>query len=374
MKSLLHNSHTTRFAAVGFVLVALASAGCVKQNDAGVGIAKFDSSAVFGIAIDKPIPVVPGFSAPDALAEESDLDLPDLPTPSPVNPVAPTGPCPEAKLNAFPKASATPQVKGMATEGLYTWKRNTFILKDVANTARPLQSLPFALEGRAVRRVTRESPNQFSFDMVAPNVFRDEGTVITSFRVNNNPELIVNRRIQARTIGVVPTPGYDVRVANPSDQPGVFITRIEQQSGTGAQIAVFQPAQPMLVLPLEEGIIRSGQTFQSFGIDSTTGTVISNNGVVGRTVRVDACGEIVEGYAVTLKQVLTDDIRSEGGLFRVAAEQETRSVDYVFASQFGMLPIGESLALGDVALDAYAIAARWELGGTTPKALPVSLK
>ncbi|MDP1795478.1 MAG: hypothetical protein Q8K63_15170 [Acidimicrobiales bacterium] len=371
MNSLLSKSHSTRFAAVGLALIAIASTACVKQNDAGVGIAKFDSSAVFGIAIDKPI--VPGFSLPEALAD-TDFDLPDLPSPSPINPIPPTGPCPDAKLNAFPKATATPQVKGMPTEGLYTWKRNSFLLKNTANAAMPLQNLPFALQGRAIRRVTRESPHQFSYEMVAPNPFTDEGSVITTFRVNNNPELLVNRRVAARTIGVVPVPGYDARIANPGDQPGIFITRIEQQTASGTQVSVFQPVQPMMIAPLDEGILRSGQTFQSFGIDASSGTVITNNGSVGRTVRVDACGEIVEGYAVTLRQILTDDIQTESGLFNVVTTQESRSVDFIFASQFGVLPIGETLSLGDAAVDEFAIAARWELGALTPKALPDSLK
>lgn len=363
------NSSMRKFAAVGIALFALAGSACVKQNDAGVGIAKFDSSAVFGIAADKP--VVPGFSLPEGL---DDVDLPDLPSPSPTNPIPPTGPCPEAKLNAFPKATATPQVKGMPEEGLYTWKRQTFILKDIANEANPYQLLPFALQGRAIRRVVRESPHQFSYEMVAPNPYAENGSIVTSFRVNNNPELIVNRRLQARTIGVVPVPGVDLRIANPSDQPGVFITRIEQQSATGNTISAFAPVQPMLIAPLDEGILRSGQTFNSFGIDATTGTVISNNGIVGRTSRVDACGEIVEGYAVTLRQILSDDIRTEGALFNVALAQETRGVDYIFSSQYGMLPISETLSLGDPNIDDFAISARWELGGLTPKALPDSLK
>lgn len=363
------NSSMRKVVAAGVALIALAGSACVKQNNAGVGIAKFDSSAVFGIAVDKP--VVPGFSLPESL---DDVDLPDLPTPTPQNPVPPSGPCPEAKLNAFPKASATPQVKGLPTEGLYTWKRDTFILKDASNAAKPYQLLPFALEGRAIRRVTKESPHQFSFDMVAPNPFADSGSVITSFRVNNNPALLVNQRVPARTIGVVPIPGADLRVGNPQDMPGIFITRIEQQSGSGTRISLFEPVQPMMIAPLEEGILRSGQTFQSFGIDASTATVIVNNGAVGRTLRVDACGEIVEGYAVTLKQILTDDAKTESGLFSVVTQQESRSVDYAFASQYGVLPIAETLSLGDPNVDDFAISARWELGGLTPKALPDSLK
>jgi hypothetical protein len=360
-----------RFVTAGIALVALASTACVKQNDAGVGIAKFDSSAVFGIAVEKP--VVPGFDVPE---DTSDLTLPDLPTPTPQNPVAPQGPCPPAKLTAFPKAAATPQVRGMPTEGLYTWKRNSFELKNTANKAKPLQFLPFALQGRGVRRVVKEGDHQFSFEMVAPDPFSEDGTVVTGFRVNTNPALIVNQRVASRTIGIVPVPGQDVRIANPGDDPGIFVTKIEQLTAKGVRTSIFEPVQPMRIVPLEEGIIRSGQAFRSFGIDATTGAVIVNDGIVGRTNRVDACGEIVEGYAVSLHQILTNDIQNYDGLSAVVAQQETRSVDYIFATQYGALPIGETLSIGDVNSPAadFAISALWELGGLTPKPLPDSLK
>ncbi len=364
------NSSMRKFAVAGLAVLALASTACVKQNKAGVGIAKFDSSAVFGIAVEKP--VVPGFSQPE---DTSDFNLPDLPVPTPQNPIPPQGPCPPAKLTAFPKASATPQIKGMPTEGLYTWKRNSFEFKNTAATP-PLKFLPFALQGRGIRRVVKESDHQFSFEMVAPDPFTEDGTVVTGFQVNTNPKLLVNQNIASRTIGVVPVPGQAVRIGNPADESGIFITKIEQLTAAGIRTSIFSPVMPMKIVPLDEAIVRSGQTFRSFGIDATTGAVIANDGAVGRTNRVDACGEIVEGYAVTLHQILTSDVQNYDGLSKVIAQQETRTVDYIFATQYGALPIGETLSLNDVNApgDSFAISALWELGGLTPKPLPASLK
>ena len=114
--------------AICLALLAVGSSACVKQNSAGVGLKKFDSSAVFGISVEKP--AVPDFALPESFDEEP---LALLPVPNRTNPVPPEGPCPEAKLNAFPKASATPQIKGLPTAGLYTWKRTSYIYKNTAN-------------------------------------------------------------------------------------------------------------------------------------------------------------------------------------------------------------------------------------------------
>jgi hypothetical protein len=351
-------------------LVALGSAACVKQNDPGVGLVKFDSSAVFGITPAEK-PPVPDFILPD--------DAFELPVVTPVKRIIDDvvdGPCPEAKLTAFPKKSATVRVTDKPAEGLYRWKRNLLELKNAAVTP-PLKNLPFALEGRAIRRVTSESDHQFSFEMLAPDPFIAGDTVITKFRVNTNPQLFADRTVAARTIGVVNVPGTDVRVANPADAPGIFILGIEVQDTKGSRVSSFSPVQPMLIAPLEGGILRSGQEFQSVGIDATTGTAIVNQGVTGRTSRVDACGEIVEGYAITLHQTLTSDVDQDdpvNSLVGAALNQETREISYTFATQYGALPIAETLSIGDVNVDPIAALGKWELGGLTPTALPDSLK
>jgi hypothetical protein len=352
-------------------LSALFSAACVKQDAPGVGVVKFDSSAIFGITPNEK-PVLPDFEVPDLSSE----DLPDLDFKERVLPPVDPGPCPEALLTAFPKKSSTPQVIGLPTAGVYKWQRDLLTLKDTSADP-PVKTFPFALEGRAIRRVVQEGDHQFTFEMLAPDPFVASDTVITSFKVNTNPVLFVDRRVDSRTIGVVNIPGTDVRVANPSDAPGVFITGIDVQNSAGTRVSAFRPVQPMLILPLEGGIVRTGQQFRSVGIDAATGTAVMNDGVTGRTSRVDACGEIVEGYVVTLHQVLSSDVDpadpvgAGGGL---AFNQETREITYTFATQYGALPIAESLSIGDINVDEVAALGKWELGALTPTALPDSLK
>jgi hypothetical protein len=332
---------------------------------------KFESSAVFGIPTKDD--TLPGFDVPTDLSLPEDLTPPLRAT----DPVKPTEACPAAKLTAFPKLATSVSVTGMPPEGVYKWQRDLFTIKDARTEPAKFISSQFALQSRAIRRVTKESDHQFSFDMLNVDPFEPSHTVITTFNVNTNPELFVDRRVDARTIGVVNIPGTDVRVANPSDAPGIFISRIEWQDDKGTRVSLFDPVQPMLIAPLEGGILRTGQSFRSVGINKTDGNVLANDGTIGRPSRIDACGEIVEGYVVNLHQTLTTDVDQSDPVdaaARYATTNETREVTYTFATQYGTLPIAETLSIGDVAVDPVAVLGKWELGGLTPGPLPASLK
>lgn len=355
--------------------VVVATSACVEQNQAGVGVVKFDSSAVFGAAKATELP---GFDVPDAFPDGFPID--NLPVRNPVKrDTVPVGPCPEAKLTDFPKKTASVKVVGVPVAGVYSWKRVDVVQQNTKNNP-PRTQRPFALESRAIRRVVRENDHKFTFEMLAPDPSGNGNTVITSYVVNTNPTLIVEETIPGRTIGIVPIPTQDVRIGNPLDQGGIFISRIETQDEKGARVSAFAPLQPVMIVPLDGGLVRSGQTFRSLGIDPTSQTVLLNDGLVVRTNRIDACGEIVEGYAVSLKQTFTSDLAINdpavlvGQLQNLVVRAQTRTADLVFATQYGAMPIQEILAVGDFRQDPVAFAGRWELGGLTPKPLPDSLK
>jgi hypothetical protein len=370
-------------------VLAIGSSACVKQNLPGVGLVKFDSSAVFGLPKKNDAPV-PGFDVPQDLSNfdvggfvgnrDTGVKVPDL------------GPCPPAKLTAFPKTSASVQVVGTPAEGLYKWKRDFVVVR---NGPEPPQKLGQQLQSRAIRRVTKDSDHQFSFEMVQPDpTHPDDLSVVTKFRVNTNPEIIAEQdtrnlntgdvpidgvpqvsRDLPGTIGVVDVPYQNVRLTPPTDAPGVFILSVETHNKADTVESSFTPAQPMLILPLDGGIIRSGQTFRSIGISQSDQSILINDGVVGRTNRVDACGEIVEGYQVTLRQTLSTDI--SGGSTDVAkalSDQQTREQTFTFATQLGALPIGETISVGNVDNSESGFYGSWSLGGLTPAALPDALK
>lgn len=357
--------------------LAAASSACVAQHKTGVGVVKFDSSAVFGVANKTDLP---GFDVPDSFPDG--VAISELPPVRnlirPDTAAAPVGPCPEAKLTAFPKKTSSVTVTGMPTPGIYPWKRVDSVQQNIAKNP-PRTQRPFALETRAIRRVERQSDHQFSFQMLAPDPSGNGNTVITSYMVNTNATLLVDRSIPGRTVGVVPVPTQDVRVGTPGDQGGIFLSRIETQNEKGGRVSVFAPLQPVMVIPLDGGLVRSGQTFKSLGIDPTSQTVLLNDGLVTRTTRIDACGEIVEGYTVAIKQTFSSDLALDPAtavddIQKVASRSQTRMAEYTFATQYGALPIQEILTIGDFRLDPEAFSGRWELGGLTPKPLPDSLK
>ncbi len=171
--------------------------------------------------------------------------------------------------------------------------------------------------------------------------------------------------VAGQTIGVVDLPSQEIIITNPADEPGVFLTKIERQNQLGATIATFAPLRPVKYLPLDEALVRSGQGFNSIGIDPRTGEVLIHQGTVLRTSRVDACGEIIEGYTVTATQ---DFVNVLGNGYSEAA---TRTYDFTIATQYGGLFIGETSVTsgGNVVSEASTTIA-----GLTPDPVPASLK
>jgi hypothetical protein len=380
----------TSFAVAFLAVLTLGSSACVKQNLPGVGLVKFDSSAVFGLPKKDNAPL-PGFNVPDTISDlnvggfvgnKDNTKLPDL------------GPCPPAKLTAFPKTTATPQIIGLPAAGIYKWKRDFLVVRDSTQTPPVLERLGQLLQSRAIRRVEKQSDHQFTYEMLQPDPSHPDLTVITKFRVNTNPEIVLDQdtrnlntgdvpidgvpqvsRDLPGTIGFVDVPYENVRLTPVTDAPGIFIESIETKNKDEVLVSSFTPAQPMLILPLDGGIIRSGQTFRSIAISQSDQSVLVNDGIVGRTNRVDACGEIVEGYQVTLRQTLsTDIVGGDVDPAKALSDQETRELTYTFATQLGGLPIGETISFGNVDNSDVGYYGSWTLGGLTPTPLPDGLK
>jgi hypothetical protein len=102
----------------------------------------------------------------------------------------------------------------------------------------------------------------------------------------------------------------------------VAITKAVNRNAEGKPVgAAFSPSTPVLILPLPVAVPTE---FESVGVDPTTGSSLSIRGTVVGKERVDACGDIVDGWKVTSSQTFT-----QAGGSRVS------DVEYFVATQLG---------------------------------------
>jgi hypothetical protein len=91
---------------------------------------------------------------------------------------------------------------------------------------------------------------------------------------------------------------------------------------TGVQVL------PLAVLPDE--------TFRSVGVDTTNQVTLVHDGIVKNRNRVDACGEIIDGWEVAINATLVDGENTQ---------QSTET--FYIATQYGAMPIFESFNYGE---------------------------
>ena len=347
-------------------VTAFLAAGCVKPGDPGVSIAPLKADIVFGVKEAAPAAAPQVLvSAPvieeafeDETFDEKVLEIPDV-TPLPRTRLnSTTSACPAAALTAFPEKIADVRVEGMPAEGIYRFKNSAnFTNPDGSTTGGSY------FDTRAVRRVT-QNPNksyEFTYEVVQPYWARTGSYLVTTFRVNNNPTVIHSVNQPPQTVGVVPVPGAEAVVTPPADEPGIFVDQWEVQTKAGAVESRFRPSRPVKYLPLEEGILKAGQQWESVGIDPASGDVIRHTATVQRKTRVDACGQVVEGWLIEATQ-----------FGRFHGEQMDSKYFYNVATQFGSLFIAETVDIdfgpeGHFTYDA-------SIAKTQPDALPDELK
>jgi len=310
------------------LVAVLTGTGCVQQGDPGVTVTPLKADIVFGIKEPTP-PAAPAnvaFARPEVFGDEEVDDLPEkvleIPdiVPLPRTPLAATASeCPDAALTAFPKETAEVTVKGTPAAGLYRFKRSIEVVDGGGQRTKTT-----GFEQRAIRRVTPTEGKayEFSYQVVQPNYLGSGGFTTTTYRVNNNTAVIQNVNEPPRTIGLVTAPGAEFVVTPPQDEPGIFVDRIEVQDDDGNPVGQpFEPIRPIKYLPLDEGILRAGQTWSSLGIDATTGRTLLHQGTVVRKTRVDACGEIVEGWLIEATQTFSDELVERRFFYNVATQK-----------------------------------------------------
>jgi hypothetical protein len=343
------------------IVVALAwgLASCASQDPPGVTISTVASDLTFGVESSGPVANFDPAAVNDPNAVQGPAELPEqffdtISGPSfPVSPLDPTDDCPEAPINEFPDHSAplwlAAETKSPPREGLYRWRRAGKLEQDGLDGAVASVS---GFERRLIRDVNVEDDSEvegggnnltYTFEMVQPQLENPALTVITRYRVRSNAN--------SRTVF---SPVTDDQVRTGEPDRGLVITEIQTiENRTGNVVKSFSPTVGLLLLPLP---VQQGESFQSSAVDPRTRENVQLTAkVIGRE-RVDACGDLVEGWRVD--STLT---RSSGG------DTVTRAYSYVVAPQYGNILISEHLK--DTTPEAVDDV-RFTLGQQDPDGLP----
>lgn len=347
------------------VALSAVAAACGDDRSGGVGITELSSDIAFGAASSdeptagpanfNPSPVTPS----QASASE---DLPDQFF-APVQrqnrfrpPLAPVeNPCPEAAVDEFPDETAPiwgpDEHKALPREGLYRWQRSGTLKSADTTAGKEIEITGF--ERRLVRNLqvieekvaedgTRTAAT-YTFETVQPEI-SGSNTIITTFQVRTN----------ARSAAVFnPSRGDDEFSAGEAER-GLVIKRIETLDREGGRVSLFEPAVGLLLLPIR---VRPGEDFTSTAVDPRSRQQLQITGKVMNRERVDACGEIIEGWRVH------STLTSTGG-----GSNFSRDYSYLVATQYGAILVDEQIDQSDGAEDELKLL--FEIGQQDPDPLP----
>lgn len=283
----------------------LLGACTVDSPRSGVGVRSLATELVYGIP-PTPQPAAPANTDPipddpkpvevgdlgDAETVEPDDDSENEPEPEP-----PSEACPEAPPTEFPDAPARSAVEGQPEPGEYTWRY------DGEQEVTGLGRVP--LPNGVPRHIQdlEETDEGFTFTMVEPDLaFGSQDTVFTTYEVRNKVQ-----------------------------EDGIYLTQIVRENDRGDQ-REFNPSPAVQILPLP---VVPETEIDSVGVDPSTFQTLRHTGVVKERRRVDACGELVDGWFVDAAQ---ESVNPTSG------EQTQRNYDYTVATQMGGMLVFEHVA------------------------------
>ncbi|MHB1912935.1 MAG: hypothetical protein ACYCTI_12880, partial [Acidimicrobiales bacterium] len=223
--------------------------------------------------------------------------------------------CPAAPFGASASKAISPTVSSPPAQGSYKWQVMTQTPGAGAN--RTVTVTRYVTDYVEHVSKTTSTPNPqggttttFTFDVVSPGA--EGGTVTTTYQVKQNA-------IQVSS-------GGQVSAAQSAGEPdrGIAISSVVDRDAAGTITGTFNPTPAVLLLPLA---VQSPQKFQAVGVDPSSGASFTNDAdVTGQIKRVNACGQLVDGWEVTSTQTFSD-----------SAGTTTSTVDYAIAPQYGGL-------------------------------------
>ena len=331
------------------ILLAVVSAACVSADDPGVSIENIEADLVFGI--EEPTePVVPANTNTGAIPDEPiEIDLGVFRNPvadrlPPLDAVATESACPTAPPTAAAEKPADVTITGPVEEGVYLWKRSGTQITPNPDEGPPVSKAITGFERRIIRNVEpyedRFDPEAFTFEMVQP--------------------LLDRPVVQVRTFLVKPQtaaqvdPGGALVVDEPrlnEPEGGISLLKVEERNENDELVGAFEPTSGLLLAGLP---IDAAEPFQSSATDPKTGQTIFQDGAMRGRARVDACGDLVDGWRAETTQTRSDIAGTVG-------------FNYVLAPQYGGMIVLEEIST--VTADGVETHVTFALGQLRPDPL-----
>ena len=330
------------------VAVAVMTAACVKPDDEGVAVRSKSANLVFGVADGAQAAPTPAQAQIRAQSQAPPPFLSGLGSNrrtlfSFLAPPIEVNACPAAPATATPQREAQANVGAtdFPQEGIYRWNG---VIREI-NGAGDVVDEEQVVTKRAIRRFEPLTDTRFRYESV--QTF-GEHFLVSSFEVNTAGQ----SQRQPAGEGVVPVP----RAREPEGGLVLKGTQVVDINGEEVpEYAAFNPPTGLLYLPLP---VVPGENFVSTASDPRTGTSVYHQAYVAARARIDACGDVIDGWLVESDQTI---VTSQG--------RDQIRYDYIIAPQYGAIIIGEEF--GRSIFDAFS---EQRLGQLVPDPLPPGIQ
>lgn len=338
------------------LLGATLASSCVQADPPGLALSKLEAKLVFGID-ETPKALTPTEASqelpvgPDRGLFVADSRHPDV---RPYfEPPPDVDPCPPAKDTASVEFGATDNVNtdgpgNRPVPGVYPWR--IMFSKGKGNDLPYDRLTPVGFELRAIRNVRDVPKSQWSPSAVATStreVFTFEEvrnlsyyelvgtaagtttTLVERFLITTYLVDTAAQRVRASQTDVavqLPSAGHPER--------GVALMKSVMVDGAGHPVPGVDPFEPTNGLTLMGLPFVPGENFTASATDASHGTTITDQTVVGSRIRLNMCGDLMEGFpSVSTQTISTSDSSNPSQLYDVVVW---------LAPQHGGVPIYES--------------------------------
>lgn len=338
----------------------LMTSACVKPDQPGVQVDAKSAELVFGVGdlaaaesdieetiveeLDRAAPVSVEIAAPRARSNKTplnaftgnDFDLPFFFDDDPPRPRRPRVCYPDIRRPAPALANSSQASASPPEEGTYMWRTTDFIGPAEAPTS-VTSYAPHVRVVTNVRQVVDEADNTlhgaaYLYDVIEPAGEYEPGKrqfLVSTMRVNPRPPEGVNP--ETVPAGASVSKYLRTRVRLPDS--GLVLVRTELVDVEGNRVPGTTPFEPLVGVMLLPLPVFVGEHFESAAVDPKSGKVVRVQGDVDSEVRINACGEPVDGWQVNTTMNITTPGGGSAGF----------TYNYVAAPHYGGLLLKEDV-------------------------------